>query len=788
MPRKRVFRNHLGPIGIITAAAAGALGFAGCSSDGTEGACVSTEQYFAEQVWAPIMSQKCTPCHNPQGLAKSSKMVLKNSAEAGYLAANLAIVKSVASFEQNGTSLLLLKPSQQIAHEGGQVIAKGSAEYVALEGLVERMKSADECETDTTSFYAGVAMVTPNELLRKASLSIAARLPTTEEEIAVQNGGDAALDGILEKLMTEEPFYTRLKEIYNDLFLTDRYARNEDALQLLPDQEYYQPFWYDSVTGDDLVQYYGATSGEDLHNKLARWTNTGVAREPLELITHVVRENRPFTEILTANYIMVNPFSAKAYTVGDATFQNDANPLEFAEGHITGIPHAGVLTSPMWLNRFPTTDTNRNRHRSRMVFNFFLGTDILKTGQQPIDPTKITDINPTLNNAECTVCHANIDPIAGAFHNFDTQGVYTANPDFDMSPWYTDMRLPGFGSETIPTEELPNALGWLGSRIAADPRFPIAVVYTMYTGFTGQKPLVSPTDPSDPNFKIQFKAYLAQYSYFDKIAKQFVASSFNLRTVVKGIIMSPYFRAKNSLPIAGPRITELADLSTAHFLSPEQLSRKVQAVMGYPWKYELDDADPLLSTNQYRLLYGGIDSDSVTVRVTDPNGVMANIADRLGNEMACFAVPRDFYKPAAERLLFPKVETSFEPKDGNGFTVEPAVKGIKENIVLLHKRILGETLSVDDPEVERTYQLFVQTWEEGKAGMKLAEDDPNYIPSWLPYQCQVRGDFWTGQPYSEDEEQPPIGAGALQTDDTYVIRAWMAVTTYLLTDYAFLYE
>ena len=34
---------------------------------------------------------------------------------------------------------------------------------------------------------------------------------------------------------------------------------------------------------------------------------TAVAREALELIAHVVREDRPFTEILTADYTLVNP-------------------------------------------------------------------------------------------------------------------------------------------------------------------------------------------------------------------------------------------------------------------------------------------------------------------------------------------------------------------------------------------------------------------------------------------------------------------------------------------------
>ena len=39
----------------------------------------------------------------------------------------------------------------------------------------------------------------------------------------------------------------------------------------------------------------------------------GAARAPLELIAHVVENDRPYTEILTADYIMANPMAAAAY-------------------------------------------------------------------------------------------------------------------------------------------------------------------------------------------------------------------------------------------------------------------------------------------------------------------------------------------------------------------------------------------------------------------------------------------------------------------------------------------
>ena len=45
----------------------------------------------------------------------------------------------------------------------------------------------------------------------------------TEIEIDHQEKGLDALDEVLDQIMTEEAFYIRLKEGFNDIFLTDGY-------------------------------------------------------------------------------------------------------------------------------------------------------------------------------------------------------------------------------------------------------------------------------------------------------------------------------------------------------------------------------------------------------------------------------------------------------------------------------------------------------------------------------------------------------------------------------------
>jgi hypothetical protein len=206
-------------------------------------------------------------------------------------------------------------------------------------------------------------------------------------------------------------------------------------------------------------------------------------------------------------------------------------------------------------------------------------------------------------------------------------------------------------------------------------------------------------------------------------------------------------------------------------LTPELLSNKIEAVTGQRWT-DRDGIDYLLQDDEYLILYGGIDSDDVTERITEPNGIMTGIQFRMANEMACRTVARDFTKAAEGRRYFPHVERSFLPTDDAGFDVAEAQSNIRKNIVHMHWLFLGERLDSDHPEIDRTYNLFVETLEEGRA--KLATDE---IGNRL--ECGATRD---DQGVELPEEQ------RVTEDPEYTVRAWMAVVTYLLADYRFLYE
>lgn len=746
----------------------GVLSLAACEDEPTEtpaAGCVSDEAFFQE-LSLSVLEPDCSNCHNPQGVAADTDFVLAAPGETNALQRNFAMLEDVAALERDGTSILLLKPTGELGHGGGRRFEAGSQAYRELEALIARFESPTVCDGDDgdVALLDKVRLLTPVETLRKAKLQLVGELPTPEETALVETEGESALAPLLEEFMTREAFFGVLKRWYNDLLLTNKYLGGNRATDLLPSAVYPGKYYYNELPDDD-------------YGRLARrYGNNSVAREPLELVAHVVRNDRPFTEILTADYILVNPFSAPVFGVSP-DFDDPLDPTEWREARLPDFPHAGLLTSPMFLNRYPTTPTNRNRHRARVVFDLFLATDILAKAERPVDPTEIRDHNPTMNNSQCTVCHASIDPMAGAFQNFDTRGTYRIMGEGrePQEGWYTDMRPAGFGEAAIPPDGWSSSLAWLADQIVADERFALSAVYAIYTGLVGRAPLANPTDRSDPRFQNRLDFYNLEQAFLRRVTDVFVEQNYALKSIVPEIVASPFYRAASSGGLDPDEEVTLEPLGTARLLTPEELDAKLRATLGQPWKRRGPDNNLLLHGNEYLFFYGGIDSDDVTTRITEPNGVMANVAMRMASEMSCLVTPREFNIPAGDRLLFPYVETSYTPEDANGFPVPRAEEEIRRNIRHLHRRLLGESLTPGGEEEEATWQLFLDVWREGYTAVRNGEASAE-----LEGHCRPNFVFETGEGLPGEQH--------LNSDRDYTIRAWSAVLTYLLADWRFLYH
>ncbi len=804
-------KNQLLMSGTLAATAALALGFAGCNSEGggVGDTCISTDEYFA-QAYFNVMKSKCASCHQVGGVgAQKSDFKLRPSSEAGYLEANLEATRALAKTVSGETSILLQKPVGGLGHEGGKVISEGDSDYKILTELTRRLSAdtEDSCPNTEARYLAGVEMMSPIETLRKAALVLAARLPTAEEEAAVTKGGFEALDPILDKFMEEQPFYDRLKEKYNDIVLTDFYLGQADAIGGDGDNGTgYDPEWFLNVPDTAANrQKYGVPpnfDGDDgaLHSYLRMLSNRAIAQAPLELVAYIVRHNRPYTEIANANYMVVNPFSAPAYGISDVSWVNDADPYEFQAGRIggyeSGYPHAGMMSDPIWLLRHPTTITNRNRHRAKEALYLFLGNDILKAAERPIDITAVQRAtNPTVNDTNCSVCHTAVDPVAAGFMNFqvsdDDESQFAFNPDFK---WYDEMWEPGYQDVDMPPSAYTNALPWTMNMIAQDPAFAFAGVFMAYRIAVGQEPLLPPPDPNDLEFQADLTAYLGQYYTFSKISKNFRDKhGYNFKLMMKEVVMSPYFRAKNTAAdISTEQLVHLGGVGTAHLLTPEEFNRKLERVLHINWA---DGQTPNFLSSEgdsgYKMLFGGIDSIDVTKRIKEPNGIMANVIERMSLEVGCQLIANEFSLPQSERLLFTQVEPGTEPQDANGYDIPQATAAIRGNIVHLHNHLLGEKFAATDPEIERTYQLFLQTWKEGKPLTQKPTDEGGLGQGFL---CGTNTNYLTGvtlEPVAEGDKSPQAlwrGGDGGANDPLYTGRAWMAVMVYMLTDYNFAYE
>jgi len=747
-------------------------------ASGNEGPSCFAQDAFRE-AWIKVGERTCLKCHNADGDASDSELLLQDASRgpaaerAGAILQNCAALTRMASKrEEDGRARLLVKATGGLEHGGGAVVKADSTELRVLQEFVRSVQNKSVpsnpgqplVDENARPFFDGVAMIADQRLLRRVTLSLAAGLPTTSERDAVTASGLQALPPILDALMRKDAFYERLTEGFNDIFLTLGYSGNgEDALS-------YNHFektrhWYQKHSLDHLPEQ----DRQRARYKLADQYREALRREPLELLRYIVSNDRPFTEILTADYTMVSPYTARGYGVYDELedrFQNPDDPFEFIPTKLPALkhrdgkvqptadglyPHAGLLSMFQYLRRYPTTETNRNRLRARMYYLHFLGVDIMNLAPRVSDAAAIDAkyAIPTMQAAECVVCHKTIDPIAGLFQDYyNEDGHYGPRKD----GWFSDMLGPGRESGDLPEAERWRALQWLGQRTATDPRFAIAMTEHVYYIIMGRKVLLPPADIDDPHFAARRRAYQTQRELIERAAERFSRENFNLKALFQELVVSEFYRADGlaAADLQPQRQAELEDIGLVRMLSPEQLERKIVAVFGKPWG-RLNES--------FSILYGGIDSREVTERLTEPSGAIGAIQRIMANDVACKNVSADFALPSGERRLFPGIESDVVPAADDA----DAEQRIRASIVHLHQYLLGRDDQPDDPEVDQTYRLFASVVAEAESRGRFEQVES--------YFCKSSGQ-----------------EGPRDPDPHYTIRAWRAVVTYLLRQQEFLYE
>ena len=406
---------------------------------------VPAEDLYRDLI-APIVQAKCVNCHVNGGVSGQTRLVFVPSSDPNHESVNLRRFDAFLATVENGEQLILSKIRGD-SHGGGAQVPANSEEFARMERFLDVLGSETAVASLTPeNLFDTVRPVPLRTVLRRAALILAGRVPTEAEYASIKEIG---IRSAIRNLMTGPGFHAFLIRSANDRLLTDR-----------------ESYVLSSGIDESLVEYVNEwvrrceqSAGETYSEEFDLWWRSvqyGARRAPLELIAHVVQNDLPYTEILTADYIMANPWTAPIY--GSATafdnpddvhefkpskyvshYLNDASrETEYSDGCGRRIvdpgdlhqefPHAGILNTKAFLQRYPTTATNRNRARARWTYHHFLGIDIEKLAARTINPDALADTdNPTLNNPACTACHDTLDPVAGSFQNYAANGGYRAN-------------------------------------------------------------------------------------------------------------------------------------------------------------------------------------------------------------------------------------------------------------------------------------------------------------------------------------------------------------------------
>ncbi len=667
---------------------------------------------YKTRVEDSLIQMRCVTCHVTGGLARNSALQFQRSMT-GSAQNNLSVLQSYLEIQGKSAQTLLTKATGGNSHIGGQQITVGSSDYNTLlqvltlleKDKAQRSKSLaytfipaqqGNPRARTQSFLTSVILEPRESTLRRAMILFAGRVPTAEELKAVRDGDDKTLRASLRGLMTGQQFREFIVRATNDRLLTKGVEGNAINYQ-------FSNFPILRNLAYEVKLKEGDSAWWQKYN---RRIEAAARRASGELVAHVITNDRPYSEILTADYMMMNPL-VNQMLGGTAIFPAGASDNAFLPAKITqyyspseivqsprhpiagqqvlsrgkpmaDYPHAGLLSDFAFLSRYPTTATNRNRARARWTLYHFLGIDIEKSSQRPTNEAALSDRNnPTLNNPACTACHTVLDPVAGAFQNWSEfnlyrQGGNDALDEFYKRPpdgskslyqqgdlWYRDMRAPGLFETALTNRDY--TLRELAGRIVKEPAFLTAAARFWWPAIFGSQLVQLPAVETDQGFAEKSAAYLAQQAELDLFATS-LGQRQNAKDMLVEMIMSPWFSATSSTHYEFQTAHLEADLGAEQLLTPGQLAAKTLNLTGVNWRTnEAPDGITYSKYDDLGVLLGGTDSRAVTERATLLTPSMMAILQSHTAELACPIVVKDFALPLVKRRLFTAVTETLTP-------------------------------------------------------------------------------------------------------------------------------
>ncbi len=488
--------------------------------------------------------------------------------------------------------------------------------------------------------------------LIRLSVDLRGRHPSEEELRFVEDAAgisddrfNAAYEAYADRWLGEDAFVERMVEVFDQ-----RYLMRTGEVYFDPEEV--------GLNIDDSI--------------LAEMT----ADEPLQLLRYVIRNDLPYTYMVTADHSMANPEIALYWGM---EYPEDGKGGWEPAKYVDGRPHAGMLTMTTTWQRYPSMGGNANRHRANAISKMFMCDDYLSRpivlNRAAVDQLTIDPENAIGQNTSCQSCHSTLDPIAANFYGFFN---YDAEDGIDQTMYRPENeeewrnyagKEPGwFGKPTANIPEFAVAL-------SQDARFSQCAVRTVWEGLT-QRNLV------DEDWE-----ELAPHR------DAFESSNMNVRELVRSIVLSDEYRAERALE---PGLSErLAGVKTA---SPAQLAGIINDITGYRWFFNgrggLED-----NAEGIAVLAGGTDGVYVTTRAYIPSVGTAFVMERYAQAAAYNVAQHDLdpnREDSAQLLYFVTIE---DTPDNNP-------EAFEEQIRFLYLTVTGRPLADDATEPQELVDLW----------------------------------------------------------------------------------
>lgn len=516
----------------------------------------------------------------------------------------------------------------------------------------------------------GVAMLSPTDHLVRVSMALRGVRPSVAELEQVRDDPEA-ISSLVDEYTRSPEFGETVRDLY------------DEALLLRP---FFFLFPPRGAMGDmSMVAF-----------------NRSVQESPLRLIEHVVMNDRPFSEVVTADYTVADGVVAEVWGMD---YEGDGAQWVETRYPEPDRVHAGILTdSYLWVRHY-STPINAQRSRANafsraMLCYDFLARDVDVAGN--IDLTDPAVVRDAVKSEACATCHQSLDPLANHFwsHEYFVSPVNdvvaypfsTWRPEYmrDHRPVYSDRGVGYFG---LPAQ----TTGDLGLAVSADPRFGQCAARRFYAHFA-QVPLE----------EVPFDTVLDFHEVYE-------ASGESVREMVKAMVLSDAFKVSHTLGEQGAD-----ELIGYKKVRPRQLSRMMADLTGFVWETDFDFAlfaesgvtapygrvdllrDSLLG---FEVLAGGRDDFVVNHNVHTINPTTSLVYQNLAREAAGFVVDRDLSAGPEANTLLDRVGAQ---------TRDEAT--VREQLAALHARFYGELVAPDSETVGLTWTLF--------EGALALSDDP----------------------------------------------------------------